>query len=89
MVRTCLECGKEFDKVKRQIYCSRKCSNLHRQREYRGKHKKPDIIRKCQYCGKEFVATRKDKIYCNPKCTSRVTKARFLNKLSLHSVCSA
>jgi NADH pyrophosphatase NudC (nudix superfamily) len=35
--RFCAECGTQFIKNKRQIYCSSQCSNLVRTRTFRGK----------------------------------------------------
>lgn len=41
IIAICLECSSQFVRDHgKQIFCSEKCSNRHRQRKYRDRHKK-------------------------------------------------
>ena len=78
MTKKCKYCGNEFDaKDNREKYCSDECrkktSNEY-QREYKrtnppiNKPKKPKPLITCIVCGKEFVASSHNKIYCSNEC---------------------
>lgn len=67
-VKNCLECGKKFmvtnPSQNAQKYCSAKCRLKHNKKHTR------ISIKKCAYCGKEYVAThtRHVRKFCSNKC---------------------
>lgn len=64
MLLRCLTCGKEFEAVGSQRYCSPECKALAISR--RRYPKLP--VRKCAWCGKEFVPYKGDQDYCSQNC---------------------
>lgn len=64
----CIMCGKTFKSSKKDVkLCSQACINKC--------SKKPDIVKNCKHCGKEFIATyiKRDKICCSRSCASSYT----------------
>jgi G:T-mismatch repair DNA endonuclease (very short patch repair protein) len=87
--RICFECGKIFFVPKNQIkkehgkYCSRKCVNLARSKNYCGKNnpswKGGEIERICNTCGRKFGASlarikKGGGKYCSYSCARRARK---------------
>ena len=78
MIKECKWCGKSFVvKDNRDKYCSDECrkeSFRKYQREYKHKNppinkpKKPKLLITCVVCGKEFVASSHNRIYCSDEC---------------------
>ena len=77
----CEVCGKEVERLesqlKKHIFCSKKCSNSPEGRRlYQGGEDNPKYNSKpvnCDYCGKEFKATKKriensEHLYCCKEC---------------------
>lgn len=81
-MKTCPECGREFEPVPNhphQIYCSEKCCgrvSSRRQCERLRAARRPLEPRKCALCGKPFVATRPDRKYCSPNCAAAAYRDR-------------
>jgi endogenous inhibitor of DNA gyrase (YacG/DUF329 family) len=67
----CQSCGKEFESVFSDTrFCSNKCGE-----RYRRKYNGVKYTRKCNYCGNEFTATKRneskpDNKFCSTKCAS-------------------
>ena len=65
--RICLVCGKEFEYLCKPDYikttCSRKCADVLAEKKRNENAEK--IVRKCAYCGKEFVPKTKIDVYCD------------------------
>ncbi len=59
----CPVCGKTFDAVKGQHYCSIECRKQARQ-----ERRSVVPARKCEWCGKEFVPIRSTRRFCSPGC---------------------
>jgi len=78
MIKSCLQCGKEFHtypsriKLGRGKYCSKKCSNM--------PTNQTEVV--CLYCNKKFMAkdselSRGGGIYCSKKCASSDYKNHY------------
>ena len=64
----CIMCGKTFKSSKKDVkLCSQACINKY--------SKKPDIVKNCKHCGKEFTTTyiKRDKICCSRSCATSYT----------------
>lgn len=75
---TCIDCGKQFllsnDRLyEHKQYCP-ECSSKHRGENIKSSQSKlpqgwntskSEYIRKCKYCGKEFVTNKYNKLYCD------------------------
>lgn len=78
----CLHCGKEFEKVGKQTYCSRDCYQQAWYKKHyvpmseREGYKKQEYVNKCEHCGKEFETTQKTAKYCSSKCRERAALVR-------------
>lgn len=73
---TCINCGKEFSRPKRNRdscqFCSRDCAF-----EYKGRNKKTawtDRQSLCDVCNKSFVALRANQKYCSAECRYKAQK---------------
>lgn len=66
----CLVCGKELT-GNRTSYCSKECSKQRNNIYYRT----VGIVKKCNYCGKEFIG-RYDRKYCSNKCANNFKKEK-------------
>lgn len=64
----CEQCGKTFVSTQTKTkFCSNKCKSA-----YRRKSGIDNIVKVCQYCGKEFYANKYSKqIYCSKRCSNR------------------
>ena len=72
MEKGCQNCGKKLEKGQK-TYCSRACRNKANPRQYR---EIPSIPTTCVVCGAEFLATRKDRLYCSAICNKRAQQER-------------
>lgn len=80
MIANCKICNKEFDKLKRALTCSPKCSKENLRRL---KYKPKGEIKLCKMCGKEFVVTDRS-LTCSKKCSQenrRQLKRRYYKKM--------
>ena len=74
--RTCLTCGSSFvSSMKRQTYCSEKCSHIGRTGKPQSspRPKEPHVVKICTYCNKEYSVIfhkRKRSKFCSSKCVS-------------------
>ena len=68
--RYCLVCGKELI-GKKTSYCSKECSKQRNNIYYRT----VGIVKKCNYCGKEFIG-RYDRKYCSNECANNFKKEK-------------
>lgn len=63
----CEYCGKLFEGIKDQRFCSNKCKSA-----WRRKSGVDNIIKTCEYCGKEFTSNKYEKTkYCSRECTHK------------------
>jgi hypothetical protein len=63
-MKNCKKCGKEFNPIKKQQYCSIECRTKVRNE----KRKKRPIIFNCLICGNEFLQKRRDNLVCSSLC---------------------
>lgn len=63
MLITCHVCGKEVDKRGGARYCSPECKKTALNARIH-----PKTSKTCLYCSKEFIASRKDMIFCSEDC---------------------
>ena len=75
-MKLCKFCGKEIDE--KRIYCSRSCRNKANPRQG---HEEPHIPKICEICGKEFLATRRDRKYCSDSCNWTARRRRQPQRL--------
>ena len=70
MTANCKICGKEFNKIKKALTCSKECSaeNLRRL-----KYQPKNETYLCKMCGKEFVRTN-CAVTCSKKCSNERRK---------------
>lgn len=73
MLKTCLNCGKEFNGRKEKKFCCKNCADLFK----KGKPLAPRITKKCEWCGTEFTILqsyannpKKCKRFCSPRCSA-------------------
>ncbi|HEY5576220.1 MAG TPA: HNH endonuclease [Clostridiaceae bacterium] len=60
-IKKCLNCGKEFNGKRGNLYCSSSCKNKYRESVAKYTHK-------CIFCGKEFKSNAENRTYCSNKC---------------------
>lgn len=64
--RDCLACGKTFEPIGRQRFCSRRCGTRIQSRNRLGIDL--SLTRKCWWCETEFSLTDGRKLYCSDRC---------------------
>ena len=74
MIKTCMNCGKDFVGRKESKFCCKACANTFR----RGKFIAPRVTKKCELCGKEFTISasannnpKKCKRFCSDSCAAK------------------
>lgn len=90
----CLICEKPFTSRaggKDQIYCSAKCRNVGKSRQFRAanpsyaaRYKKPALTfapKPCKQCKENFIPTRNNHVFCSPDCSlaSLIEKRKTLS----------
>ena len=66
----CLHCGKEFEidfSIKRKRFCSKECRRISYSKADKEK-RAGNKIKKCVWCGKEYVRNSNIQLYCSKKC---------------------
>jgi hypothetical protein len=62
--KICEVCGAEYDGTKQQKFCSNACKS-----KYRRQSELDHVLRKCEFCGKEFYADKYSTIkFCSVEC---------------------
>lgn len=85
VLKTCIECGKEYRVVKAESktskYCSRECQGKYRSKNYKGEnHPNYNQIKiNCDFCGKEYTdipsnIEKYEHHYCSQKCYHEACK---------------
>ncbi len=73
MIYVCQYCGKDFEKARKQKYCSFSCGGLARRKAY---------IVPCKQCGKGFQSDKsKKRIYCSKTCSGLARQREKINKI--------
>lgn len=64
----CAFCHKRMLVPETRKYCSRECRYKDSVKKYRDAHGTVEVERECPVCHKKFKTTRKNKVYCTPRC---------------------
>lgn len=65
--KKCEQCGKEFEGLKFQRFCSNACKSA-----YRRKNGSDNVQRICEICHKPFMTTKfKEQKYCSRECSAK------------------
>lgn len=76
-IRNCLECGTEFVRVRRQLYCTKRCTNTAVRRR-NPSPKQPKRLVTCGWCASPFSTSQGLKAYCSSPCKRRAKHSREL-----------
>ncbi len=72
--KTCVNCGKLFMALRKQVACSEDCRKRCERKRYLAKHKPIERMDKiCAYCKREFKGKKHQK-YCSTLCRTRGTQ---------------
>ena len=71
--RVCAVCGKPLT-GRQERYCSKRCKGKAERNRLR--ESRPEAIKVCQNCGKEFVADHKNRKYCSDECEKEGNRKR-------------
>lgn len=64
MLNTCIVCGKDFESSRSAKYCTQKCY-------YKGTYKLQQVEHICEFCGKQYVSSRKQSRFCSVTCREK------------------
>ena len=66
----CVVCGKAISETYSTMrkYCSHECSLKARRKRWKANHTTVSIDKKCDHCGKKFVAARSPTVHCSEEC---------------------
>lgn len=82
----CVICPREIYNISGRKYCSDECARVglnrrrQQQKAYGAKH--GYSFKVCPWCNDRFLAYRKDKVYCTPKCTRRAWRSKCNGSIS-------
>lgn len=68
----CNTCGEEITRDYKEVKKYHTVCPECKRREKNGKIKQIEfMLKKCKYCGKEFLTTQKDRVYCDSRCKEK------------------